>query len=77
MSHLAGKRSPEAEVAIETFSRSERSLTGRLANCISGRELIEKGYGDDVTIAGELNTSKVVPQYLDAAYREMIGSSSG
>lgn len=61
--------SPEAAVARDAF----RSAGGRLAELIrdsvSGRELIERGFPEDVALALEVDASPVAPALLDGAYR--------
>lgn len=53
---------PEAQAAIDAFRGAEADLTPRLLQCLSGRELIERGYECDVTLAAELNISRCVPR---------------
>lgn len=53
--------SPEALTTAETFAAGRSRLGERLAGCVGGRELVSKGFGSDVDIAGELNTSTIVP----------------
>jgi 2-phosphosulfolactate phosphatase len=55
--------SPEAEAAAAAF----RWLCP-LALCPSGVELIDKGYGDDVTIAEEVDASDVVPVMVEGRF---------
>lgn len=53
--------SPEAETAESAWVGVMTDLTSRLEECASGRELIEAGYAQDVAIAGECNSSRIVP----------------
>jgi 2-phosphosulfolactate phosphatase len=55
--------SPDAEAAAAAF-RWLRPL----AQCPSGVELIDKGYGDDVTIAEEVDASDVVPVMVEGRF---------
>ena len=55
--------SPEAEAAALAF-RALRPL----AKCPSGQELVDKGFAEDVRIAGELDVSTVVPVLVDGCF---------
>lgn len=55
--------SPEAEAAALAF-RSLRPLE----LCTSGRELVERGFADDVRIAGEVDTSTAVPVLVEGRF---------
>jgi 2-phosphosulfolactate phosphatase len=44
-------------------------LAETIRDCLSGRELIDRNYGDDVEIALELDASDIVPRLLDGLYR--------
>jgi len=57
--HLS--RSPEARAAEAAFRDTRPDLAAVLADCGSGRELIAKGYGQDVTHAARLNVYAAVP----------------
>ena len=61
LDRLGGGLSPEAEIARLAYSQVEAEIVGVLARCASGRELIARGYGRDVEIAGELDASGAVP----------------
>ena len=54
------------------FLRFREELPEALTACVSGRELIARGYAEDVRLAGELNCSQVVPVLSDGAYHAQI-----
>ena len=58
---LSGTRSPEAEAAYASFHQAEAALHQRIEVCSSGRELMERGFADDVETASALNVSACVP----------------
>jgi 2-phosphosulfolactate phosphatase len=60
--------SPEAEVARGAFRSARHSLAELLRGCVSGQELIARGFPRDVETAIELNTSVAAPLLLDSAY---------
>ncbi|MDQ0896833.1 2-phosphosulfolactate phosphatase [Paenibacillus sp. V4I7] len=60
--------SPEAKIAVSAFIHAEHDIKTILKECSSGRELIEKGFPEDVIIASELNVSQVVPVFHNGAY---------
>jgi 2-phosphosulfolactate phosphatase len=61
--------SPEAEVARNAF-RNTKSEVGRLIRAsVSGRELIERGFADDVDMAVALEVSVCAPLLAEGAYR--------
>ncbi len=66
---LDGKYSPEAYVARSAFLAAEEDLENQLLQCGSGKELIERGYKEDVLLAAKLNLSDCVPTLTDGAYR--------
>ena len=61
--------SPEAWAAANLFDASVGSLEERLHQCVSGRELSSKGFGNDVDVAADLNASTVVPVIVDGAFQ--------
>lgn len=61
LTELGTHDTPEAEAAIDAFRGAEAHICSRLLECISGRELLERGYECDVTLAAELNISRCVP----------------
>nr|WP_172323135.1 2-phosphosulfolactate phosphatase [Paenarthrobacter sp. CM16] len=64
-----GGLSPEAEMAAVSFGAARPRLTEMLRSCSSGRELIDAGYAEDVTIAAELDGSSVVALLLNGAFQ--------
>jgi 2-phosphosulfolactate phosphatase len=58
---LPGRPSPEADAAVAAFERFRDRLPQVLADCTSGRELLERGFACDVELAAECDVSNVVP----------------
>ena len=63
LAHLPPRlsRSPEARAAEAAFQDTRPDLAAVLADCGSGRELIAKGYPQDVAHAARLNVYTAVP----------------
>jgi 2-phosphosulfolactate phosphatase len=57
----ASDLSPEARVAEQAFRAVTHQLPAALRECASGRELDAIGFGVDVDMAAEVDTSDVVP----------------
>lgn len=55
--------SPEAEAAAVAF-RALRPLE----DCASGRELVDRGFAEDVRIASEIDASDVVPRLVEGRF---------
>lgn len=68
IAELPRQPSPEAQVALAAWHAVRNNLSAFLESCSSGRELIERGFADDVRIAAELNVSNSVPMLCDGAY---------
>ena len=68
LSHLPGTRSPEAEMAIAVFQHFQSNLLASLQACGSGKELIERGFAEDVVLAADLDVSTAVPLLTDGVY---------
>jgi 2-phosphosulfolactate phosphatase len=66
--YLNGNYSPETYAAKAAFLAAEKELTDLLLQCGSGKELVERGYEEDVLIAAELNVSECVPTFKEDAY---------
>jgi 2-phosphosulfolactate phosphatase len=61
--------SAEARFAEAAWRAVAPRLAEELAACASGRELLDAGYADDVTVAAEVDASDAVPVLEDGAYR--------
>ena len=72
----AASYAPEALAAIGAFDAARHALADNLAGCASGRELIERGFPEDVAIASEIDSSGHVPVLIDGVYRSNPQSSS-
>lgn len=59
---------PEAEVARQAFRSARTNLAKLLRECVSGKELIDRGFAQDVEIAIELNASRAAPRLIEGAY---------
>jgi 2-phosphosulfolactate phosphatase len=68
LQNLPGRRSPEAEAAVAVFEKFSSQLESVLMTCISGRELIERGFKPDVALAAECNISSTVPILVNSAF---------
>ncbi len=66
---LEGTRSPEAETAAAVFAAFRDELESVLRASGSGKELIGRGFAEDVRLAAALDTSRCVPVLKDGAYR--------
>lgn len=74
LSYLNGRLSPEAKAAVAVFHSFKDHLVTALKKCISGKELIAKGFETDVELAAELNTSSCVPLFTNNAYMKQKAS---
>jgi len=63
----AADLSPEALVGLDAF-RAVVDLSAALAGCASGRELVERGYAADISVAAELDASDVLPLLVDGRF---------
>lgn len=72
LSHLAdlghGDLSPEAGAAADLFRAVRPRLATTLRDCVGGRELIGRGFSDDVEIAADLDATTTVPVLTDGAF---------
>ncbi|MEV6278631.1 2-phosphosulfolactate phosphatase [Nocardia sp. NPDC051832] len=65
--HGSGPLSPEA-LAAQAGYDGIGDVRAIIRDCASGRELAAGGFGDDVAVAIELETSTVVPVLVDGAF---------
>ena len=63
--------SPEARLAVAAFREVCADLPAELKESASGRELIDAGFADDVSLASELDVSHVVPVLRDGQFRDL------
>ena len=70
ISHLQGSLSPEAQTAKVVYDAHRNNLPNILKTCVSGVELIEKGYDEDIRLASQLNVSQNVSLLIDGAYQQ-------
>jgi 2-phosphosulfolactate phosphatase len=68
LSYLNGSLSPEADAAVVTFHSFKDTLVSVLSRCSSGKELIARGFAQDIELAAALNTSSCVPLLTHNAY---------
>jgi 2-phosphosulfolactate phosphatase len=64
----ADECSPEALAAVAAFHGARTELEPRLRECGSGRELVERSFADDITMAAELDATGTCPILRDGAY---------
>jgi 2-phosphosulfolactate phosphatase len=60
--------SPEARLGYEAYAAVAGRLADAVAGCASGRELVERGFGQDVEIAVQSEASPTVPVLRDGAF---------
>jgi 2-phosphosulfolactate phosphatase len=65
--------SPEARSAMAAFEAALPDLAGFVQDSASGRELSERGFGDDVALAVELDVSRCAPVLRERAFVDASG----
>ena len=68
ISYLKGSLSPEAKLALAAYQGVHQTLEHLIKHCVSGQELIQRGFERDVELAAELNISDCVPTLIDGVY---------
>lgn len=64
LSHLPGTRSSEAQITISVFEFARQTgIVQVLSDCSSGRELLIRGFEEDLEISAELNVSTTVSRF--------------
>ncbi len=66
--HLPGTLSLEARSALTAFSEAQEEIFAYLKQCGSGKELIARGFEEDVVLAAAMNVSNAVPVYKNGVY---------
>jgi len=61
--------SPEAASARAAYQWLEGRLAPGLAACASGLELANDGYGDEIAVAAEVDSSRTVPVLIGESFR--------
>jgi 2-phosphosulfolactate phosphatase len=67
--HLRLPCSPEAALARNAFRSAGDDIRAFIRGSVSGRELIDRGFAEDVEIALEMDASTSVPLLTEGAYR--------
>jgi 2-phosphosulfolactate phosphatase len=78
IAELRGSASSESLAALAAWNSAKNDLGSFLADCASGRELIERGFAIDVEIAAEVDMSDTVPIFQEggfAATEELIAGA--
>jgi len=66
---LTGSRSPEAGAAAAAYAAVAGAVGPALLACGSGRELAALGWGDELPVAAETETSSIVPILVGESFR--------
>lgn len=68
---LNGRLSPESKLALAAFRSVGSDLQDTLYHCGSGKELIGRGFEEDVRLASQLNVSDATPLLVNGAYQDI------
>lgn len=68
ISYLNGSLSAEAKASLDFFNSQKSNLKDRIIESISGKELIDKGFPEDVDLASEFNVSAVKAELINGIY---------
>ena len=67
---LRGTLSPEAELSVAVFERFRNNLYLAIRDCVSGRELVERGFMRDIELASDYSVSDAVPVFRDDRFTQ-------
>jgi 2-phosphosulfolactate phosphatase len=70
---IEGTRSPEAAAAHAAFEAASDQMRDLLMSCASGRELVERGFPQDVLMAAELDVDDVAPELIGGRFTALRG----
>ena len=70
ISNLNGRLSPEAELTLAAYDHAHTKLLEMLYCCGSGKELIGRGFEEDVRLAAMLDVSTAAPLLIDDSYQD-------
>jgi 2-phosphosulfolactate phosphatase len=73
ISQLNGSLSPEARAALAAFRHAEAETELLVRQCGSGKELIARGFEEDIVLAAALDVSAYVPTLVNGAYIHAAG----
>lgn len=68
IANLTGRLSPESKAALAVYQHLETDLSREIRECSSGKELIEKGFEEDVRLACAVNASSTAPLLVENRY---------
>ncbi len=70
---LQGKPSPEAAAAVAVFQSAAGRLSEMLISCASGRELMERGFPEDVQLAAAFDADAGAPELVAGRFGLFTG----
>jgi 2-phosphosulfolactate phosphatase len=73
ISELNGSLSPEARAAFAAFRYTQAETESLVKQCGSGKELIARGFEEDVVLAAAVDVSACVPTLVNGAYVQAEG----
>jgi 2-phosphosulfolactate phosphatase len=71
INELDGERSPESAVAEMAYLSVVGEVSQRMTKTVSGRELIDRGFTEDVLLACEENVDSCAPKLIQGAYQSI------
>jgi 2-phosphosulfolactate phosphatase len=77
ISQLNGSLSPEAHAALAAFQNAQAETELLIKQCGTGKELIARGFEEDVVLASAVDVSVCVPALLNGAYVRAAGEIMG